>query len=240
MPDNGRFSEEEIEQRLSDLGARVEYPPTPDVASTVRLKLDEEEQPLESSRNLRWPPFLAPRWTAVAAALVLITVLALSPTLRTTLSDLFVPGPQNGSEAGSAAKPESGGSEDRYNQGAGVASQAAGAPAAGEGEAATACPSPSIEVAPARAAAGARFRLLGHNLVPAATRSHPRAMSRSTSGKAAISGSSRPSTPTALWHSTPGCAYQRMPGRGRPPCWRTPVPANAWRRVSWFSDKVQY
>jgi hypothetical protein len=163
MPDNRRFSEEEIEERLRDLGARVEYPPTPDVASTVRLRLDEEEQPQEASRNLRWPPFLAPRWTAVAAALVLISVLALSPILRTTLSDLFVPGPQNGSEAGSAAKPESGGSEDRYKQGAGVASQAAGAPAAGEGEAATACPSPSIEVAPARAAAGARFRLLGHN-----------------------------------------------------------------------------
>ena len=106
MPDNGRFSEEEIEERLRDLGARVEYPPTPDVASTVHLRLDEEEQPQEASRNLRWPPFLAPRWAAVAAALVVICVVALSPTLRTTLSGPFAP--QAGSEAGSAAKPESG------------------------------------------------------------------------------------------------------------------------------------
>ena len=154
MPDNGRFSEEEIEQSLRDLGARMEYPPTPDVASTVRRKLDEGEQPQETRRTLRWPPFLAPRWTAVAAALVLVAVVALSPAMRTTLSGLFVP--QAGLETGgSAAKPESGGSEDRYKQ------EAAGGPAAGE--AVTACPSPSIEAVPARAAAGAAFRLRGNN-----------------------------------------------------------------------------
>ena len=44
-----------------------------------------------------------------------------------------------------------------------MASQAAGAPAAGEPEAATTCSSPSIEAVPARAAAGAKFRLHGHD-----------------------------------------------------------------------------
>jgi hypothetical protein len=92
----------------------------------------------------------------------LVAIVALSPTLRTTRSGPFVPGPQAGSEAGSAAKPESGGSEDRYKLEAGVASQDAGASAAGEREAATACPSPSIKTVPARAAAGAKFRLRGH------------------------------------------------------------------------------
>jgi hypothetical protein len=72
--------------------------------------------------------------------------------MRTTLSGLFVSGQKAGpGAAGSAAKPEGGGSEDRYKQGAGVASQA------------TACPSPSIETVPARAAAGAEFRLRGHD-----------------------------------------------------------------------------
>jgi hypothetical protein len=159
MPDNGRFSEQETEQRLRDLGARIEYPPTPDVARTVRRKLDEEDSP---RRALRWPPLLIPRWAAVGAALVLVAVVALSPAMRATLSGLFVT--QAGMEAGgSAAKSQGGGSGDRYDQGAEEAPQNAGAPAAGEQGAATACPSPSIEAVPARGAAGAKFRLRGHN-----------------------------------------------------------------------------
>lgn len=163
MPDDRRFSDEEIERSLRDLGARMEYPTTPDVARTVRSKLDEEEQPREGRRIWRWPPFLAPRWTAVAAALVVICVFALSPALRTMLSGPLAPGPQAGSEAGSAAKPGIGASENRYKQEEGMASQAAGAPAADQEEAATTCSPASIEAVPARAAAGAKFRLLGHD-----------------------------------------------------------------------------
>ena len=159
MPDDRRFSDEEIENSLRDLGARMEYPTTPDAASRVRHKLDEEAVSPEPRRTLRWPPFLAPRWAAVAAALVVVCVVALSPTLRTTLSGPLAP--QAGSEAGSAAKPESHASQDRYEQGARVAPQEAGAPAAGKPEAATACP--SIEAEPPRAVAGAKFRLRGHD-----------------------------------------------------------------------------
>src|SRR5215210_2091018 len=78
MPDNWRFSDEEMEQGLRDLGAGIEYPPTPDVARTVSRKLDEE-RPRAAGRTRRWPRFLAPRWTAVAAALVLVAV-ALCPS----------------------------------------------------------------------------------------------------------------------------------------------------------------
>lgn len=158
MPDDGRFFDEEMEQSLRDLGARMEYPPTPDVSSTVRRRLDEEEGSPQPRRTLGWPPFLAPRWTAVAAALVVICVLALSPTLRNTLSGPFSPDLQAGSEAGSAAKPESNASEGRYKQ-----EEAAGAPAADQGEAATTCSPPSIEAIPARAATGDKFRLRGHD-----------------------------------------------------------------------------
>jgi hypothetical protein len=161
MPDDRRFSDEEIENSLRDLGARMEYPTTPDVARTVRRKLDEEERSPEPRRTLRWPPFLAPRWAAVAAAFIVICVVALSPTLRTTLSGPFAP--QTGSDAGTAAKSESGASGDRYKQGAEVTPHEAGAPAASEPEAATTCSSPSIEAVPARAAAGAKFRLRGHD-----------------------------------------------------------------------------
>ena len=157
MPDNWQFSEEDLEQSLKDLGARMEYPPTPDLAHTVRRELDEEEQPREARRTSRWPPLLAPRWTAVTAALVLVAVVALSPAMRATLSGLFVP--QTGLEAG--------GSADRYKQEAGVASQEdAAAPSA-------ACPSPSVEAVPIRAAAGAKFRLRGQNFSSGCDRTTP-------------------------------------------------------------------
>jgi hypothetical protein len=163
MPDDRRFSREEIQRDLNDLRSRLEYPPTPDVASTVRLRL-EEEQDRHARRAWRWPPFLVPRWTAVAAALVLISVFALSPTLRSTLSDFIAPGDQTSSEVGgSAARPESSGTQDRYKQEAGVASQAAGASAARNGGGAVGCPAPSIEARPSRGTAGAKFRLSGHD-----------------------------------------------------------------------------
>ena len=159
MPDNWRFSEEEFEQSLKDLGARIEYPPTPDVAHTVRRKLDEEDRTQEARR---WPPFLAPRWTAVAAALVLVAVVALSPAMRATLSGLFVP--RGSLEAGGSAERPEGGSEARYKQEPEAASQEdARVPAAGGPEAATGCSSPSIKAVPARAASGAKFRLRGHD-----------------------------------------------------------------------------
>jgi hypothetical protein len=156
MPDDRRFSEEEIEHSLRELGAGIDYPPTPDVARSVRHRL-EAEQSRRARRTPYWPPFLAPRWTAVAAAVVVVAVFALSPTLRATLSDFLVPGYQAGSR--SAPGYESGGSEDRNKQEA--VSEAAGAPEAGEDDAAPGCASPSLRAEPARAASGAAFRLRG-------------------------------------------------------------------------------
>lgn len=158
MPDDGRFSDEEMEQSLRDLGARMGYPPTPDAASTVRRKLDEEARAPRARRTPGWPPFLAPRWTAAAAALLVICAFALSPTLRSTLSSPFTAGSRAGSEAGSAAKPERAAPEDRHKQ----EEAAAGAPAADQGEAANTCSPASIEAVPARAAAGSKIRLRGH------------------------------------------------------------------------------
>ncbi|HEX5848932.1 MAG TPA: hypothetical protein VFY59_07015 [Rubrobacter sp.] len=168
MPDDGRFSDEELEQRLRDLGARMEYPPTPDVAGTVRRELDEEARSTRPRRSLGWPPFLTPRWTAAAAALLVICAFALSPTLRSTLSSPFTTGFQAGPEAGSAAKPEGNASGDRYKQ-----EEAAGAPAADQGEAARACSPPFIEAVPASAAAGEKFRLRSQGLSPGCDENTP-------------------------------------------------------------------
>lgn len=172
MPDNERFSDREIERDLRDLGARIEYPPTPDLAQAVRRQIDEEDAGQQARRGGFWPSFLSPRWAVPAAALVLIAVAVFSPEVRGTLSDLIVSeeasnsGQQAGT-GGSAARPESGGTEDAGSSvasGARVSSADAASEARMKAESsgqATGCPPPYLEVAPARAAPGATFRLHG-------------------------------------------------------------------------------
>ena len=82
MPDR------ELDRELRELGALIDYPPTPDVARTVRNALEEAAS--DQPRRLRMA-FPTMRWAAVAAAFVLlIAVPTLSPGLRATVSDWFV------------------------------------------------------------------------------------------------------------------------------------------------------
>jgi hypothetical protein len=81
MPDR------DLERELRELGATIDYPPTPDVARATRNLLDEEAH---RSRRFRLS-LPALRWAAVAAASVLIVAVpTLSPGLRATVRDLFV------------------------------------------------------------------------------------------------------------------------------------------------------
>jgi len=78
----------ELARELRELGALIDYPPTPDVARTVRNALEEAAN--DQPRRLRMA-FPTMRWAAVAAAFVLlIAVPTLSPGLRATVSDWFV------------------------------------------------------------------------------------------------------------------------------------------------------
>ena len=82
MPDR------ELERELRELGALIDYPPTPDVARAARNVLDEEAN--DQPRRIRMA-FPAMRWAAVAAAFVLVVAVpTLSPGLRATVSDWFV------------------------------------------------------------------------------------------------------------------------------------------------------
>lgn len=171
MPDNERFSDREIERDLRDLGARIDYPPTPDLAQTVRRQI-EEGAGQSARRGGFWHYFLSPRWAVPAAALVLIAVALFSPAVRGTLSDLIVSeeasnsGQQAGS-GGSAPRPESGGQEDAgssVTRGAQASSTEAASEEPMKAESsgqANGCPSASLEAEPARAAPGATFRLRG-------------------------------------------------------------------------------
>ena len=82
MPDR------ELERELRELGSMISYPPTPDVAHAARGLLDEDQEDRPRRFRLSFP---ALRWAAVAAAFVLVVAApTLSPTLRATVSDLFV------------------------------------------------------------------------------------------------------------------------------------------------------
>jgi hypothetical protein len=81
MPDR------ELESELRELGALIDYPPTPDVARAVRNALDETENSQPRRLGLAFPRL---RWAAVAATFVLVVAVpTLSPGLRATVSDWF-------------------------------------------------------------------------------------------------------------------------------------------------------
>jgi hypothetical protein len=111
MPDNERRYEEEFERELRELGSHVKYPPTPDLARAVRLRLDQEGAGRATRSRITWPPFASLRWAAAAAAfLLIVAVPALSPTLRATVAGWFEAGQTASSRqgAGGPGSAESG------------------------------------------------------------------------------------------------------------------------------------
>ena len=111
-PGRDRTHEHELERELRELGAWIEYPPTPDLARTVRRRLNEE-QASETSRSGRfWAALPALRWAAAAVFVLVVAVPSLSPGLRATVADWFV-----------AGRAPSIGQEDRAVGGAGGAAQ---------------------------------------------------------------------------------------------------------------------
>ncbi len=195
MPDSERPQENGIERELRDLGARIEYPPTPDLARAIRHRLDEREERRSTARGF-WPSLLSSRWAVPAAALVLICLALLSPAVRAPLSDLLFSGQtaSSGGAGGPASRPEpqakagpgssevsdaDGSREEAMPESGGGGSTAAEssmAESAG-GEAArggaTGCPAPYLGVEPARVAPGATLRLLGKNFTADCDRIRP-------------------------------------------------------------------
>lgn len=110
---------DELGRELGELGSRIEYPPTPDVARKVRRRLDAESA--ERTIPRRWLGMLAePKRAAAAAATILLFLTALSPTMRSMLSDSVFSGASGGA-----------------GQAAGGAADEAGAPSASSSEYAT-------------------------------------------------------------------------------------------------------
>src|SRR3990170_4683976 len=76
----------DLERELRELGSHVEYPPTPDLARTVRGRLDEGEEP--APRRFRLP-LPALKWAAAAAVVLIAAAPALSPAMRDTVAGWF-------------------------------------------------------------------------------------------------------------------------------------------------------
>jgi len=79
----------DLERELRELGSRVEYPPTPDLARAVRSRLEAGEQP---APRRGWFDLPVVRWTAVAAVVLLAAFPVLSPAMRDTVAGWFESG----------------------------------------------------------------------------------------------------------------------------------------------------
>jgi hypothetical protein len=240
MPDNWRFSEAEIEQGLKDLGAGIEYPPTPDVARAVRLRLDEEEQARRPRRPLYWLPFLTARWTAVA--LPRWFWFPSSRSLRRSAPRSRI----SSSPASSTVRKPKGPPPDpravcrrtapgrrraRLRTPQGLPSRAR---ERGLRVALPRLPKPNRPVPLPERGFGSMVTTSPQAVTRAGSR--PQTGSESTFGKASKPGSSRSSTQTVASPSMPGCASRPVPNRDRRACGRQPVPASVWRRASWSFD----
>lgn len=105
MPD--RDHTRDLERELRDLGSRVEYPPTPDLAGTARRRIESEDETSSARRWTSWLPNLSPQWAAAAMLLLVLAAPLLSPTARDGISNLLISG---GGAGGSGAQSEAGGS----------------------------------------------------------------------------------------------------------------------------------
>jgi hypothetical protein len=80
----------EFDRQLEQLGAHLDYPPTPPIAQTVALRLQEDDGATQAHRGVAWRPRTA-RVAVLAAALLLLLaggVVAAVPTARHALLDL--------------------------------------------------------------------------------------------------------------------------------------------------------
>jgi len=164
--------DKDLDRELRDLGPRVEYPPTPDIAGSVRGRLEAETNGAGS------PPRSRPRlwWIAAAALVLLVSVPVFSLALRDTGGVFSAGGDAAGGAAegggrGSGAEPArptedaAAGPTHSAEKKGGLAVGAGSSAAAGSAEAACGFPASSLRIRPEKGAPGTGFVLRGENFV---------------------------------------------------------------------------
>lgn len=155
QPDRGR----DLDRELWDLGPRVEYPPTPDLASSVRGRLESESGgPGSPARPL--PQFW---WIAAAALFLLVAVPVLSLAIRGMGGGASSVG---GSAAeGGAVEEDRGGTDDVAERETPSSMAAESGVSSTSAEAACFSPEAILEAQPSRGAPGDEFSIRGKNFV---------------------------------------------------------------------------
>jgi len=157
--------ERDLDRELQDLGPRVEYPPAPDLARSVRSRL-EAERSEGNGRGRRFPPWAG--WAVAAALVLLVAVPVFSLAVRDTGSGVFsASGGAAGGAAGGGAVEEN--REDRGDvveqEAPSSLAEAGASSSAARGSSACASPAPVLEARPARGAPGDAFRVRGKHFV---------------------------------------------------------------------------
>lgn len=171
----------DLDRELRDLGPRIEYPPVPDLARSVRGRLEADEG-TAGSPSRSWPQLW---WIAAAALVLLVAVPVLSLAMRDTVGGAFSAGgdaaggvaESGGREAGggptrlaeeAAAGPtHSAGDDGSLAAGAGGGTPSSGPadPGASAASMEDACfpPEPVLEAKPSRGGPGDGFVIRGKN-----------------------------------------------------------------------------
>lgn len=132
MPDRNQTPEQELERDLRELGARIKHPPTPDIAQSVRSRIDEEAAP--PNRRSRTSLPISPRWAAAAAVLILVLAIPVfSFAVRDTLSSVFTAGAGGSAQSSSGSVSSDQGMDQDMDEG--MAGSSATPESAGDGEA---------------------------------------------------------------------------------------------------------
>lgn len=112
MPDRPNTPERDLDRELKDLANRMEYPPTPDLARTVRERLETNAAP-DARRGGFWSRLPSSRWAVAAALALVFLVPAFSPAMRDTVTGIFAAqGGGGGAQSAGGAGGESGGTEE--------------------------------------------------------------------------------------------------------------------------------
>lgn len=142
----------DLDRELQDLGPHVEYPPTPDLARSVRERLEAENA--GAAAPARTSPQL---WWIAAAALVLLVAVPVFVSTLNNLGGAFSSGASGGAAGGAAESGQQGAAD--------VAEPSVAMETGASAEAACASPEPVLQARPARAAAGDEFQIRGRYFI---------------------------------------------------------------------------
>lgn len=149
----------DLDRELRDLGPHVDYPQVPDLARSVRSRLEAEDGtagPPSRSRPQLW-------WIAAAALVLLVAVPVFSLAIRETGGGSFsASGDADGGAAGDRGETEGAAVQQAPTP---MAMESGGSAAAVSAEAACGSPEPVLEAWPPRGAPGDAFEVSGRHFV---------------------------------------------------------------------------